>query len=258
MQEAKLTHKQILTIATFAFLVIVVILLIITLQAIFHKNPYGNEIKIDNFKEYYEDVPSDRQDVVFNSLYNIVVTNSTPESEIPESGALIRPDSAKSSYDESVQSYYGSFIVDIAEIQQSYRVQFGWVDKDSPNGLSGDSTLITCVDKSEVIYEDFNCTDSLIHEEEEAIALYTLFPIMADLPIKVEYYVNGYGAYIHYEIGSDLTYEGNEEYSFAVIIDDYTGGNYEAAIQKITELGYDYNDYEIIYRVYDDQPAQAF
>ncbi len=238
------------------FCIIVIILIVITLQQIFHKNPYGEEIKINNFTEYYPQVPRDRRDAVFSSLHDMIASNSKPDAIIPKSGAIIRENTAQSNYNEDLQNYYGSFIVDIAEIQQSYNVQFAWTE-DRKAVLYGDSMLITCVHGDKVIYNNFVCTDAVIEQENETNDILERFPIMKVLPIDIEYYADGYGAYTHYTISSDFGYnEDKSKQTFSVLITDYTGGNYDDAIQRITNLGYNPKDYNIIYQDYSEETGR--
>lgn len=250
---ATLSPQTIKNGAIVLFFIITAILIIFTLQKIFHKNPYGNEIKINNFSEYYPEVPEDRRDVVFNGLYNIIVNNSEPNATIPKSGAIIRENTAQSNFDEDIQNYRGSFIVDIAEIQQSYNVQFAWTEKRG-EVLYGDSLLITCIHGNDVIYNNFTCSDALTEQKDETNAILERFPIMKILPIDIEYYVGGYGAYVHYTISSDFGYnEDEDKQTFSVLISDYTGGNYEDALQKITDRGFNPKDYNIIYQDLSEQ-----
>lgn len=228
------------------FIAIIVLVLGVALAKIFHRNPYGDEIKIDNFSEYYKNVPSDRQDRLYAGLYSIAASNTEDTTLIPKAGAKVRGDTARTIFDEETRVYFGTFIVDIAELEQSYAVQFEWTTNNKSVNYSGDSMLITCVSPSEAIYKNFNCQDMFTEQEKEDKELFAAYPIMKDLPIHIEYYVNGYGKYIRYDIESDLSYVDGE-YSFKVIITDYSGDNFEAALKRITDLGYKLEDYEFEY-----------
>ena len=77
-------------------------------------------------------------------------------------------------------------------------------------------------------------------------------PILRELPIKIEYYSNDYSTYTRYEIESDI----DEGYtSFIIKISDYTGGNYENALSKIRNAGFDPEDYTIEYHDYTEDDS---
>lgn len=244
--------KLILIIGGFIIGVVVISLLIMLLQQIFYRNPYGPEIKIDNFSEFYSSTPKEQQEVIFYQLYNSVSQNVTDTANIPTSGALVRADTVISDYNAETDVNYGSFIVDIAALEQSYRIQFEWSkDLTNPN-LSGYATLITCPDAEYVIYPNFQCTDSLIQAQQQADALNAEYPIMKDLPIKIDYFKDGVGQHINYNIEGDLSTFADGSSSFKIIITDYTGGKYEEALERIRSLGYNPDDYVIEYLDYSE------
>ena len=68
-------------------------------------------------------------------------------------------------------------------------------------------------------------------------------PLLQILPIDVEYYINNQ-QYVHYQISFSIADPEN----VTVLINDYTGGNYDAALTRIRSEGYDPADYHIDYR----------
>ena len=233
--------------------VVLLSLLIMLLQRIFYHNPYGNEIRIDNFTTYYDHVPTERREVIFYSLYNAAARNTSDPATIPDSGALIRADTVVSETNPDTEVNFGSFIVDIAALEQSYRVQFQWSeDLDNPN-LAGDSVLITCPSQEYMIYPNFSCTDSLIEQDQTVEHLNAEYPLMAHLPINIDYFINGNGRQIRYDIEGNLNTYADGTSSFKVIITDYTGGNHDAALERIRALGFNPDDYEIEYRDYSQE-----
>ena len=119
-------------------------------------------------------------------------------------------------------------------------------EADNPN-LSGYRVLITCPAAEFVIYPNFACTDALTEESEQIENLNAQYPIMKDLPIKIDYFEGGHGNEIRYDIEGDLDAYVDGESTFKIIITDYTGGNYEAALTRIRDLGYNPDDYTIEY-----------
>ncbi|MDR3298086.1 MAG: hypothetical protein LBT19_01805, partial [Candidatus Nomurabacteria bacterium] len=136
-----------------------IILLVFTLIEIFTPNPYGQGLRIDNLSEYVKNLPDDRKDAIFASLYKAAELNIADGDKVPGSGAMIRTGSAKENYNDAAYIYSGSFIVDIEEISHSYQIQYEWSsEKENPN-LSGYQVVITCLPKELAIYDDFVCKD---------------------------------------------------------------------------------------------------
>lgn len=77
---------------------------------------------------------------------------------------------------------------------------------------------------------------------EETKQLISKYPILKYLPIQVEYFSNNYAEHTQYTI--NYSYENNQ---FRLIINDASGNSHKIALQKIEELGYNPNDYNIIY-----------
>ena len=106
-------------------------------------NLFGGAIRVDNFSAYYNGAPTAQRVVICNKLYNAVIESGVDENMIPADGAMIRADTVMSEYDPGTDVHYGSFIVDIAEIEHSYRVEFEWSSDPTNPHLSGDTVLVT-------------------------------------------------------------------------------------------------------------------
>lgn len=70
------------------------------------------------------------------------------------------------------------------------------------------------------------------------------YPILEKLPIEIDYYTKDYSKRIKYTISYQLK-DGNDD--FIIVISDYTGGNYTAAIEKLAVRGFEVDNYEILY-----------
>lgn len=77
---------------------------------------------------------------------------------------------------------------------------------------------------------------------QEARKLIPKYPIVKDLPIQVEFYSNDYSDHTQYTINYSI--KNND---FNLIINDESGNSHDTALQKIKSLGYNPNDYKIIY-----------
>ena len=68
-------------------------------------------------------------------------------------------------------------------------------------------------------------------------------PLLNVLPINVEYYIQN-KQYVHYQISFSIT----TPEQVTILINDYTGGNHDAALERIRTEGYNPDDYSIEYR----------
>lgn len=244
-QEPKV-HKKInpILIIFGGFLLVTIVIVTISLLIVFHSNPYGKQIKINNFNTYYKNTPSDTKDAIYNTLYNMVVENSPEGNKLPHSGARIREGSNTATYNESQNIHFDTFMIDIKELQQSYFAQVYWSDDPNNQYLGGYPILLTCPTKDQAIYDNFSCVDMFTNDGD------TTDPVFSKLPIYVSYFNDNYSSYTSYNITSKND-TSNEK--IEIVITDETGGNYNAAIQKLHELNIDLDDYIIKYIDTSDQ-----
>ena len=73
--------------------------------------------------------------------------------------------------------------------------------------------------------------------------VYESSPIVSILPINVEYYIQN-KQYVHYQISFRI----DDPENVVILIDDYTGQNYDAALERIRTEGFNPEDYSIEYR----------
>lgn len=222
--------------------VVVVWLLVASLKQIFHTNPYGKQIKIDNFSQYFRGMPENGRDSLFNSLY-IAVDNNTENIQIPKKGAHIREDSSTSEYDSKTDTYTSTFLVDIPELQQTYSLWAYWsTNPDNTYVTTASYTgLVFCPTEEQLIYPAFKCSDS---RTEQGVSI---DPIISITPIKSSYYTDNYAEYISYSITAKMSDDNSK---LTLVISSYskdTQASYNAALQKIKEKGFDPNKYAIEY-----------
>lgn len=216
-------------------------LLVISLQSLFRKNPFGSELKIDNFSQYYKNIPDETRDSIFASLYNTAKLNINEDQEVPTSGALIRNQSNTESYNENTQIYSGNFIVDVEAIKQSFTIYMEWSKSSNNSNLSGYTVTVNCLTGASSAYQSSTCIDMFTNNSDNKIA--SKYPLIYKLPIEVSEYNNNYTKYTHYTI----TYTIDNDSKITVYITDYTGGNHDAAIKKIKDLGFVPEQYNIKY-----------
>ena len=83
------------------------------------------------------------------------------------------------------------------------------------------------------------------HGQQQLVDLRARYPVMESLPIIFEHYYNNYTEYISYRIDGGQYKECKQ--SFCLKITDFSGGNYNRALDYMREKGYNPSDYEIIY-----------
>lgn len=79
---------------------------------------------------------------------------------------------------------------------------------------------------------------------EDLSELYEKQPILKELPMRVDYFTDGYAKRVKYTISYKLSDDLKE---VKIVIKDETGGNYEAALEKLRAKGAKLEDYEIEY-----------
>lgn len=220
----------------FLSIIAIIALIITTIVININKEP---EIKINNFNTYYPSIPTSDRTSAQIMLYNIVNSNKTSnDMKIPKSGAIIRENSTEGSYDKDTNVYNDHFIVDIEPLQQSYYVNISWSpDKNNDNLLGGYPIYILCPTKEQLIYPAFECEDGFSNQQE--------VDLFAGLPIKVNYYTDNYANYVSYEVIGVSDKESKD--GIKLIINDYTGGNHQAALTKLREADINPDEYIVEY-----------
>lgn len=221
--------------------VVVVVISILGISGFFHKNPYGPETKIDNYRSYIKKSPQDTQDATFTALYNAIKINVSDPEAIPSNGAKIRDGSFTSTVEEDNTIHFDTFIVDIDSIQQSYYAQITWSNNKEAD-LGGYPILFTCPTAEQLIYQEFDCIDLIT--QNKISDLYKKYPIINQLPLEISYYLGDFGTYVHYQINYEII-DGEDD--IKIVIEDYTGGNLDNAKKKLQTLDPQVDKYTIEY-----------
>lgn len=229
--------KNLIICGVVLFVLFVIVIVAVFLYDILRPNPYGDEIVIDNFSEYFKNVSRDTRDFGFSNLYEIVYNNYTNKSDIKKSGALVRDGSANIEYDKKTgKPLNATFIVDVPFAKQSYKGFFDWGNTSDDYSGAGYRFVFSCLPENELIYGDFNCVDMFSSQESPV-------PICNKLPVMISDYDVASRTSSSYSIS--CYYINDDEAK--LLINDFSGGNYEKALDKIRELGFDPVDYAIEY-----------
>lgn len=255
MQQKRPLLKPILLLV--AFIVVVVIISALAMSGIFHKNPYGPSIRIDNFKQYINNISTDDYDNATALLYSNVADSLDDNTEVPKSGALIRNGSVKNiePTTEAPLTSSISFLVDIASVERTYRIQFNY--SNDQDAVITYPVIIFCPTKSEQIYPSFPCTD--MNYQGPISEIYDKHTFLDDLPLTISEYNETNTTYRNYRINYEIADTNNPDSSVKIIITDYTGGNYENAIEKLRNIGADLSvitvEYNNVSNDYQTKPA---
>jgi hypothetical protein len=134
------------------------------------KHGDSGSVRIKNLSRNLPKSNDDTTDFIGYALYQIVHANNKNIKSADEiSGAIVRQNSTKQiSYDDSTGIYQYSLIVDIEPLRQSYKITYATADDMAVlnKTYSNNLALASCLDKSELIYGDFNCKDPLSDQQD--------------------------------------------------------------------------------------------
>ncbi len=185
-------------------------------------------------EEYPESIPSELREGLGIQLKNILVLNNEAKEDDIISGAIRKGTYLEKSEEEITTA---DFIVDIDSFKQSFIVALSWSDTKE----IADAILIRCPTRAQSKYPDSFCK-SMYDTTTDAENI-EKYPLFKELPIEVDDFDFGARRAIHYEIRGAF----NEKNELVLTVVDYSGGQFESAIKKLSSLGYDPEEYEIKY-----------
>ena len=111
---------------------------------------------ISNYDQTVSDLPDERRSAIDQTLQNMLALNNSELKTAPE--AVIRDDKTViDTYDAATDVHYGSFMVDLPTLHQSYFIQFEWSVNPANINLSGYSVVIECPTADQLHWADFDC-----------------------------------------------------------------------------------------------------
>lgn len=236
-------NKKIIIGSIIIFIAFSIIILILATQ-----NSNNNLVLINNFDEYVTNISNEDKNIILKKLYSYInmqnsINNINPK---PYYKASFRKDSVditqNTTNDQKVSSI--NAIVDIEDIQYSYRIKFNWLVTPITNQsaeIDLGSVNLYCLKDSEYIYDNFNCeANPSISEEEDSV--FSIDPIINQncwfSLFKSSSSKSGYGMTItFYPSDDDIT--NNTIYSSQDSCINKTK-------QTLKEAGLDFNSIEII------------
>ncbi len=217
---------------TIAVIVVIILSIVgVSIATLVMNNSYP--IVIKNLEQYTKSLPSEDKKAIQIATKNFL---ESQKFTIPED--LYIRDNTYSESKENNELKSVSFIIDSDTLKQSYKISHVPVRFESTSV----NPVIDCPELDKVKYEDSNCvgmynSTKLLKEEQKN-------PISKILPIEIDEKGSPFGT--RYSIYGYFDPSKNQK--FVVNIADYTGGNYDAAIQQIVSRGFNPDDYEINYQ----------
>lgn len=188
---------------------------------------------IENYNEF-SSAPSSAKAGLEEQLYRFLNSHHENANELKD--VYIRKGSYQKTNDDQLSSEV--FLIDIDSLKITYQISNTW-SKGTP---VPDGIIIDCPAISDSKYPDTNCVG--MYNNSNEMKILAKFPLIKELPIVVDEYVNNYSEYINYKI----TYTEDLSNLTAIItITDLSGGNHDRALKKISELGFNPADYDIKY-----------
>jgi hypothetical protein len=220
---------------------IIIAAIVAALFVLTRPEPSPPTITINNYSDFVRNLPASERTIIEAELYLIVSTNNNPMPNVKT--ALIRDDSYSQSFNNQI--YQTAFIVDLPEIEQSYRLTsfFSRLPPEE-SGLRDYNIQSSCLSPADLIYPQFECFDRASFEN----GLNHFNPIVSYLPYETDFYS------LNLCFNQDQTTEticllltAYTLPKFGIFLNTETEGQYRAEVNEwIKSINLDPNNYEII------------
>lgn len=138
-----------------AFIDFVIIIALGITFFIYQLNNKSSNITITNWDEYASNVPNGYKQSAEQTISNILIKYNKAPADL-QADAIIRSDTYYNNEDEG--NYNVGFIIDIASLEQSYKVGFDYTASTSKN--SEFQVDVSCPSYTQVIYKNTKCATS--------------------------------------------------------------------------------------------------
>ena len=216
----------------FSSLAVVILILVGILIAVYQD--YLHQMEIVNVANYPSSLPSDMRDNLEVQLRRLLSLHFNAPDD-----AIIAGTVRDGTYRENTVGglVTATFILDIDAYKQTYSVIMNWSDTiEVPDGV-----LISCPETRLMKYPDATC--AAMYNDSQDVQNIANNPLYNVLPIVVDEFDYGKRQAIHYEIRGYF----NEENQLVLVINDYSGGNYENALNRVRAAGYEPSNYPVEY-----------
>lgn len=148
-----LSKKRLIIILGFPLIIIIVSLTLLFFQSF-------NDKKITVI-DLPEDIPKHTREEIESAVFSIAEKNKPANSDINLSiiKGKLRTNTLKTDYEKIHSIHSGTFIVDLEEIQQSYRIIYNYIGKETkdPDFRLDLSVKPYCLIKPDLVYPSFPC-----------------------------------------------------------------------------------------------------
>lgn len=254
MQNRELQPKQIKLIIIVASSVFLAICAIAIFS--YFTTRYNGMVVVENIDSCAIGLPTDRKNTIFRRLYQFVESQNQTNNQPTTStySGIIRANSCQSADDTNANgellSSAASFILDIAELQYSFRVQFSYFknNKQPDEYVDIGFPLVTCLQPSKAIYPDFNCEDNELilatNDNPIYLEIFSVFPYFGeDYNLTYTFSpdsVTGYSIIITYTPPESVYLDGT--------YDEFITSRRQMAENFLSNNNIDIDDYSIIER----------
>ena len=167
MQDQSYTKINPIIVIAVIIELLFIFLVIATVNSILNSEQDTPKVAIDNYSQIENGIELEgnignnlKRDVLGRAIYRTVSMNYS--GNLKNSGAKVREDSMRSLYLEDYDYQYISFLIDLDDLQQTYRVVYRQGDSKTPSGLLGIdeyNAIVFCPKEEDLIYESFECHD---------------------------------------------------------------------------------------------------
>lgn len=155
-ERLRKTINPIIIVAVF-IQIIFVIVAVLSIRQIIESNQPTLEAKVTGLTSEIQDLTEDGKHSIEYGIYQAISENS-PSDNVEKGGVDIREGSLISNYYQDANVHYVSFIADIPNVNQSYRVAHIWsVDGNNKYVSPNINTAVTCLPEDQLIYGNFKC-----------------------------------------------------------------------------------------------------
>ena len=157
---------------------------------------FNNVLKVDNpvlnvgvngLDQEIEGLTEEGKQDIEYSIYRAIANNSANSDTVQRSGVYVRDGSLVNTYFEKINIKYISFIADIPDLEQSYKVAYVWTDDSSNKYVSPDYTAVTfCLPKEQLGYAKKEIVANLIRGNDYMIPGYDDVGILFDSNVQFD------------------------------------------------------------------------
>lgn len=170
-KQEKIVFNPVIT-ALIVLQLLFIVFMVFSFQNVLKTENPVLSVNVDELNAEIDGLPEDAKQEIDYSIYQAIASNSISGNNVQKTGVYIRDNSLiKRSFDE-IKVNYVSFIADIPDVNQSYRLVYIWTsDGKISEYVSPDYKAVTfCLPKTQLVYGEFDCVEEKSYAKKEIIA----------------------------------------------------------------------------------------